>query len=199
VARHIAKFHLDKLLDDGLLAVVFARAPGRRGPGAGRPAKLYSRSPRELAVSVPQRDYVLIARLLATAVTKAARGQTPLDDALAEVSCATGRRLGQQARAKAGEQPDPPSLMTAAADVLSECGYEPRREGTELTLVNCPFRTLAQEYTDLVCGINLALIEGLVDTLQHPTLEAHLEPAPGQCCVRLSEERTTNPATTKEH
>ena len=72
VARHVAKFHLDKLVDDGLLEVEFARPPGRRGPGAGRPAKLYRRSSRELAVSLPQRDYELAGRLLAKAVTDAA-------------------------------------------------------------------------------------------------------------------------------
>ena len=67
------KFHLDKLVNDGLLAVEYARPPGRRGPGAGRPAKLYSRSSRELAVSLPQRDYELAGRLLANAVTTTAR------------------------------------------------------------------------------------------------------------------------------
>ena len=47
VARHVAKFHLDKLVEDGLLDFEFRRPPGRRGPGAGRPAKVYRRSERE--------------------------------------------------------------------------------------------------------------------------------------------------------
>src|SRR6516164_2955361 len=38
VPRHQAKFHLDKLVDDGLLEVEFARRTGRRGPGPGRRA-----------------------------------------------------------------------------------------------------------------------------------------------------------------
>ena len=73
VARHVVKFHLDRLADEGLLAVEYARPPGRRGPGAGRPAKLYRRSARELAISLPQRDYQLAGRLLARAVTDAER------------------------------------------------------------------------------------------------------------------------------
>ena len=187
VARHVAKFHLDKLLEDGLLAVEFARAPGRRGPGAGRPAKLYSRSSRELAVSLPQRDYALIGRLFAEAVIEADRGAVSIDEALAVTSRTTGRGLGQQARERAGEQPSGGALLDAAVDVLGGCGFEPRSDGTNLTLMNCPFHALAQDYTDLVCGMNLSLMDGFVDTLAHPGLEAHLEPAPGRCCVLLTQ------------
>jgi predicted ArsR family transcriptional regulator len=186
VARHIAKFHLDKLLEDGLLAVEFARAPGRRGPGAGRPAKLYSRSSRELAISLPQRDYAFIGRIFAEAVIEAERDGLSIDEALADASRTTGRGLGRQARDRAGEGASPDALLDAAVGVLSGCGYEPRSDGTELTLVNCPFHALAQDYTDLVCGMNLSLMDGLVDTLQHPDLDPHLEPAPGRCCVLLS-------------
>jgi len=191
VARHIAKFHLDKLLDEGLLAVDYARSPGRRGPGAGRPPKLYSRSSRELAVSVPQRDYALAGRLLAEAVTVAQRDRIPIDDALASVSRAAGSDLGERVRRQTGASQDALSLRAAAADVLSACGYEPRQEGADITLVNCPFHALAQEYTDLVCGMNLELIGGLLEKLEDPTLEARLVPTSGRCCVRLTE-RTTD-------
>jgi predicted ArsR family transcriptional regulator len=190
LARHVAKFHLDKLLDEGLLAVEYARAPGRRGPGAGRPAKLYSRSSRELAVSVPQRDYALAGRLLAKAVTAAQRDGIPIDDALASVSRTAGGDLGEQVRQQAGKHPDPVSLRAAATDALAACGYEPRNEGADIALVNCPFHALAQEYTDLVCGMNLELIGGFVERLEHPTLEARLAPTPGRCCVRLTDRRT---------
>jgi predicted ArsR family transcriptional regulator len=192
VARHIAKFHLDKLLDDGLLAVEYARAPGRRGPGAGRPAKLYSRSSRELAVSLPQRDYALAGRLLAEAITEVQRDGTPIDDALGSVSRSAGRGLGEQARLQAGSRPGGFSLRAAATDVLTMCGYEPRNEGADITLVNCPFHALAQNYTDLVCGMNLELMGGLVETLEHPALHARLAPTTGRCCVRLTE---TTPTT----
>jgi predicted ArsR family transcriptional regulator len=55
-----------------------------------------------------------------------------------------------------------------------------------MTLVNCPFHALAQDYTQLVCGMNLDLMTGLVDSVQTSGLDARLEPGPGQCCVRLS-------------
>ena len=194
VARHIAKFHLDKLLADGLLDVEYARAPGRRGPGAGRPAKLYSRSSRELAVSLPQREYAQAGRLLAEAVTEAERDGVPIGDALASVSRTAGRALGDQARQLAGKRSGPAGLRAAATGVLSECGYEPRDEGADISLINCPFHALAQDYTDLVCGMNLELIGGLVETLEHPNLEAHLAPTPGRCCVRLTEHQRSSAA-----
>ena len=187
VARHVAKFHLDRLVDDGLLAVEYARPPGRRGPGAGRPSKLYRRSSRELSVSLPQRDYELAGRLLARAVTDAERDGVTVSDALGKAARNTGRAVGDQARHQAGSRPSSPKLLTAAMSVLGDCGYEPRLDGTGLTLVNCPFHGLAQDYTDLVCGMNLQLLSGLVDGLEHPNLEAHLEPTTGLCCVRLRE------------
>ncbi len=187
VARHVAKFHLDKLVDDGLLAVEYARPPGRRGPGAGRPAKLYRRSTRELAVSLPQRDYELAGRLLATAVTEAERDGTSIGDALRTVARRAGRALGDEARGIAGSRPTASALRDAALGVLVDRGYEPRRDGADVTLVNCPFHALAEDYTDLVCGMNLQLLSGLVDGLEDADLEARLEPTPGLCCVRLGE------------
>lgn len=186
VARHVAKFHLDKLVDEGLLAVEYARPPGRRGPGAGRPAKLYSRSSRELAVSLPQRDYELAGRLLAKAVTAVEHDGLTVGAALEQVARDTGRTLGQQARTHAGARPTPSRLLAAAMTVLGESGYEPRTDGTSVTLVNCPFHGLAQDYTDLVCGMNLDLMTGLVEGLADPTLQARLQPTPGLCCVRLA-------------
>ena len=59
VAVHTAKFHLERLVQDGLLDVEFRRLTGRSGPGAGRPAKLYRRSDTEWSVSLPARRYDL--------------------------------------------------------------------------------------------------------------------------------------------
>ena len=78
LARTTAAFHLDRLVDEGLLGVEFARRTGRSGPGAGRPSKLYRRSGCQVDVSVPERRYELAARLLADAVAGAERsGASP--------------------------------------------------------------------------------------------------------------------------
>src|SRR5581483_11937951 len=57
IGRTLAAYHLDRMVEDGLLEVSFARRTGRRGPGAGRPAKLYRRASREFSISLPPRDY----------------------------------------------------------------------------------------------------------------------------------------------
>jgi predicted ArsR family transcriptional regulator len=183
VPRHTAKFHLDRLVEDGLLDVDYARPPGRGGPGAGRPAKLYHRAARDLAVSLPERDYELAGRLLAQAVTEADRSGRPVREALADAAEDAGRSLATEARNRAGTRPGRARLLGAFRSVLTECGYEPRDAGANVALVNCPFHALASEHTDLVCGMNLALLTGLVRGLGEPGVEAILDPAPDRCCV----------------
>ena len=78
VPRHTAKFHLDKLVEQGLLATEFQRLSGRQGPGAGRPTKLYRRSGRELSVTLPARRYDLAGQLLASAIDDSTRTGTPV-------------------------------------------------------------------------------------------------------------------------
>src|SRR6185436_20123991 len=67
ISRDLAAHHLDRLLDAGLLEVEYRRKGGRTGPGAGRPAKLYKRTQRDVSVSFPSRRYDVAAELLATA------------------------------------------------------------------------------------------------------------------------------------
>lgn len=185
VARHAAKFHLDKLVDDGLLEVEFRRPPGRGGPGAGRPAKLYRRSSREVEVSLPDRRYDLAGRLLAQAVTDATRDGIPVADALSRAAREAGSALGREARLRVGPRASRKALTAAGCEILAELGYEPRLETGDVSLANCPFHALAADYTDLVCSMNHELLAGLLDGLGHRGLDACLDPAPGMCCIRL--------------
>jgi predicted ArsR family transcriptional regulator len=68
LARPTAAFHLDRLAEESLLDVVYERRSGRTGPGAGRPAKLYKRSSKQVTVTLPERHYELAGRLLAQAL-----------------------------------------------------------------------------------------------------------------------------------
>ncbi len=172
VALHVAKFHLDKLVADGLLEADYSRPPGRGGPGAGRPAKLYRRSSRHIAVSLPERRYDLAGRVMAEAITAATRQGIPVADALRAAARTVGRSLGVP-----GDQP---------AEVLARHGYEPRTTGDAVVLANCPFHALAERYTELVCGMNLDLINGLLDALGPGERRARLDPAPGRCCVTIA-------------
>src|SRR5579864_6002297 len=92
IGRTLAAYHLDKLAEQKLLTVSYERLGKRRGQGGGRPAKLYSRPPRELMVSVPPRDYLLAGRLLVATAARDANGSTR--EALAETARALGAEAG---------------------------------------------------------------------------------------------------------
>jgi predicted ArsR family transcriptional regulator len=187
VARHTAKFHLDRLVEEGLLETDFRRLSGRTGPGAGRPAKLYKRSAREVSVSIPERHYDLAGQLMAQAIDEAVRCGTPVLEDLRRAAVDHGSDLGRCALAEAGgEQADDDAVVSAACRVLAAHGFEPRTGDSMITLANCPFHALAREHTDLVCGMNLALVTALIESLRPNLLEASLDPAPGRCCVVLA-------------
>ncbi|WP_181794324.1 metalloregulator ArsR/SmtB family transcription factor [Streptomyces sp. WELS2] len=168
ISRSLAAFHLDKLVEAGLLTVSFRRLSGRTGPGAGRPAKLYRRAEGEHAVSVPPRSYEAVGRLLAEVLENAG-----LD-----------RELQTAARAAGAAHPDAHADDVEA--VLRARGYEPFRDGEAVRLRNCPFHALATEFPALICGMNLALIEGLAPGEWSPAMD----PLPGGCCVSLSKKKT---------
>ena len=177
ISRPTAAFHLDRLADEGLLDVLHQRLSGRSGPGAGRPSKLYLRAPGEVEVSLPARRYELAGELLASAVEEADTAGRPIREALATRAYATGRQMGQEVGGTA-ESSDP-------VPVLEKYGFEPRADEGSVRLGNCPFHRLAQQHTELVCGMNLHLVEGLIDGLGCSEYEATLAPSPGSCCVVL--------------
>jgi predicted ArsR family transcriptional regulator len=187
IARHTAKFHLDKLVDEGLLETEFKRLSGRRGPGAGRPTKLYKRSDRQLAVTLPERRYDLAGQLMAQAIDNAARSATTAMDELEVAAGEFGARLGEQARGAVGTRPSRKRLIAAVCVALAAHGYEPRCRDGIITLANCPFDALAREHTQLVCGMNLALLTGVADGVGGKGLAASLNPTADRCCVVLAE------------
>lgn len=162
IGRTLAAFHLDKLAEAGLLEVSYARLTGRTGPGAGRPAKLYRRAPGEHGVSVPPRRYLSAAQVLAEAVERAGADAT--------LSAIAHREGAARSRG--------PVL-----DRLVDEGYEPESSGDGVVLRNCPFHALARDFTELICGMNLAFLAGLVDGRGY---RARLDPGEGRCCVVLS-------------
>jgi predicted ArsR family transcriptional regulator len=183
ITRELAAFHLDKLLEEGLLDVEYRRLSGKEGPGAGRPAKLYRASDRQLEISLPGRRYELAARLLAEALTQ--EGTDPAQ-ALEEVAQRFGEDLGTQARRRLGRRPSDSRLLHTTCQVLRDHGFEPMETNGMVRLRNCPFQSIARDHPELVCGMNLSLARGLLAGLGAGGLEARLEPQPGMCCVAFS-------------
>ena len=185
IGRALAVYHLDKLVEAGLLTASYRRPPGRGGPGAGRPAKVYARSGGEFMVTVPVREYELAARLLVQAVAADRSGQAMA--ALQTAAWKLGADLAQrhQERHQAGQAPgDRP--QSALESALSEHGYEPRQdEAGTVRMRNCPFRHLAELEPEPVCRMNLALIQGLAAGLDAGRLHPVLDPEPEHCCVAI--------------
>jgi predicted ArsR family transcriptional regulator len=195
VARSVAAFHLDRLVADGLLSTEYRRLTGRRGPGAGRPAKLYRRADRELSVSVPARRYELAAALLAAAVDESTRAGAPAGEALARRATEHGRELAREARRRAGSRPSRRALLDSALWVLAEQGYEPRPSDDEIALANCPFHALVDQHRELVCGMNHDLLSAMSAAVGDDVLDARLAPSEGRCCVRLDADQLRGTVT----
>jgi predicted ArsR family transcriptional regulator len=188
VSRALAAFHLDRLADEGLVEVEFRRLSGRSGPGAGRPSKLYRRSARQIDLTLPPREYDVAALLLAQAMQEASANGADVRGALAQSAHAYGLRLGEEARRQAGPRAGDGRRREALVAVLRDHGFEPRELGREVALGNCPFHALAQQFTDLVCGMNLHMMEGAREGLglRGRSMQPRLAPEPGLCCVRFS-------------
>ena len=183
IARHKAKFHLDRLEAEGLLEADYVRLTGRTGPGAGRPAKRYRRGHKEFAITLPARDYELAGQIMADAISAAMRTSTPILEAIDSAAVARGAAL-------AHATDDRPDGAEAALDlvvrILSEHGYEPRRTDHTVVMANCPFHALASGHTELVCRMNHSLLAGFADSVAPDLLDARLEPGENRCCVTLA-------------
>jgi predicted ArsR family transcriptional regulator len=181
LSRSLAAYHLDRLVDDGLLVTHFEHRGIRRGPGSGRPSKIYERATTEFGVTLPPRDYSLAAQVMATALES-------LDAPGRAALAAAARSQGRQRRRSLPELPglasegDP---LTIVARHLEGCGYEPYRRDDGLRLRNCPFDTIAREHRDLVCSMNLALLRALLGAGPKSPVRLDLESEDGECCVTI--------------
>ena len=172
LARSTAAFHLDRLVEEGLLVVEFRRLTGRTGPGAGRPAKLYRRAAGEVAVTVPDRHYDFAAHLLLAAIEESTR----TGEAVREALTRTAEQAGQAIGADGG----------SLEQLLERHGFEPRPDGDGgLLLGNCPFDRLAEQHTDIVCHLNLDLLRGAAEGSGDRRHALVLDPGAGRCCVRV--------------
>jgi len=186
IGRPLAAYHLDRLVDDGLLQAHYQRTSGRRGPGAGRPAKLYVRSDHQIELSLPARDYAILAELLAQAVEADPTGAARR--ALHRAAAALGAELGAEITSHSAPHAGRQDVLAALRQVLAARGYEPYDDADgAIRLRNCPFDRLAAAHRELVCGANLAMMDSLTDRLggDRP-IRAVLDPQPGRCCIALT-------------
>jgi predicted ArsR family transcriptional regulator len=179
ISRTLAAFHLDKLVERGLLTASYAYPTGRSPSRAGRSSKLYEPSDVSFEVAVPERRYDLLADALAEAVSSGGA-----EAAACAIAARRGKALGSHSPVAREED-----RFEAAVKLLKRHGFEPAAApGTEsLQLRNCPFRDVARESPALVCQMNLAFIRGVLDGVEATGAEAYLDPTPDRCCVKLQQ------------
>ena len=185
ISKGLAAFHLDKLVERGLLTFSYARPDGRSGPGAGRPSKLYEPSEQEVSASIPTRRYDVMGKLLVESIL-ADPDNRSRPEVAETVAAREGRSIGQEIRKELRlRPPGSERALATATEILRDRGYEPYAADGGLRLRNCPFHELARQAPGLICRMNRAFIEGIIRGLGNESLAAALEPTSGECCVVL--------------
>jgi predicted ArsR family transcriptional regulator len=177
--RSTASYHLDKLVEHGLVTVRYERLTGRQGPGAGRPAKIYETGVRAVEISVPPRDYQSVGELMAAAIE-----QDPATsfEPLLHLASEHGRQLWRQHTSTEPTE----ATWSAVAAVLRGCGYEPAEERRELELRNGPYDALARAHREIICPMNLAIVRGVLDEAAMTDRAAVLSVDASRCCVLIT-------------
>ncbi|MGW5649057.1 helix-turn-helix transcriptional regulator [Saccharopolyspora sp. NPDC003752] len=184
ISRKLAAFHLDKLVDAGLLCARFEPVGGIRK--VGRTPKVYEPTDAHIGVSIPPRRPDLLADILLDAVLSEGDQETAIEAAM-RTARERGHRLGTEERIRSRPgRLGAERALTRTEDVLARYGFEPDRETpTCVRLRNCPFHPLTARSPELVCGLNHAFLRGFLAGLEARSVEAMLEPRPGECCVAL--------------
>ena len=161
VHRNVARSRLDRLVEAGFVGVTLERRGGRRGPGAGRPAKVYRVLPELEGVEFPDRRLADLITLLVKKVPARARPR-----ALREA----GTEFGHNLAAAAGLKPsrDVATGLERVCDALGSLGFQVAvrsldGERAELTSPTCPLRPLVVKSPEAAGGIDRGMWAGLVE------------------------------------
>jgi predicted ArsR family transcriptional regulator len=174
---------LDKLISAGLLTADYANLTGLRR--VGRVPKVYEPAGLDVQLSIPPREYGLLADILLEAVLRSDDHADARQAAL-DAAARQGRLLGEAERSSVRGRLGAERALTVAEQVLERHGFEPVRCGaTLLRLGNCPFHPYATRAADLVCAINHAFLTGFLEGVEASTVRASLVPRPGACCVEI--------------
>jgi predicted ArsR family transcriptional regulator len=185
ISRKLAAFHLDKLVEAGVLRAHYEPVGGVRK--VGRTPKVYEATDTDINIHIPPRQHELLADILLEAVLTEGTGEGGLQ-AAARVAGQRGREIGaKERRDRRPGRLGPKRSLTLAEGVLARLGFEPTRESsTCLRLRNCPFSPLAGKAPELVCGLNEAFLTGLLAGFGTPSVRAVLAPRAGECCVQVT-------------
>jgi predicted ArsR family transcriptional regulator len=171
VHRNVARGRLERLVAMGLVQTRFQRRSGRRGPGAGRPAKLYSAAPQSQALEFPAHHLPeLVAELL---------DEIPNDLhalALRDAGRRFGRRLGSRTELRPAA--DVTEALEAVCAAVRELGFNAVLRSVDpeqavIVTATCPLRPLVVERPE-AAAIDRGMWTGLVEHALHNSPAAHV-------------------------
>jgi predicted ArsR family transcriptional regulator len=166
VHRNVARARLERLARAGLLVSRFERRTGRTGPGAGRPAKVYSPAPETTGIEFPDRNYAELVGLLVDALPSKGKKRRLRD---------LGIKLAGPLVRRAGLSPVPDLRRGAerVCEALGRLGFQAsvevvREDGVVFSTPTCPLRPLVVARPELAevdrglwCGLLEAAVEGI--------------------------------------
>lgn len=175
---NVARHHLDRLAGDGYLQITRRRRSGRSGPGAGRPAKCYEATSKEIAVQFPPRRHELLSELLVRIVERLAPEDGP------RIAEEIGREYGRTLAAEIGipEEEGFEDAVQAVARAMTGVGFEMSADLDQRQLLTryCPFGSTAANHPEVVCKLDQGIVKGLMDAVHQPddrlVVTPHVDP-----------------------
>lgn len=167
IHANVARHHLDRLADEGYLEVTRRRPDGKKGPGAGRPAKCYTSTDKEIELQFPARRYDLLADLLVRVVQRLAPDQA------SSIAAEVGREYGMELAGtldlpEAAEFND---ILSTVRQAMINVGFSVETNTTDRQLLtsHCPFGRTAFDHPEVVCSLDRGIINGLMEAFHHST------------------------------
>jgi predicted ArsR family transcriptional regulator len=171
---NVARHHLDRLADDGYVRVSHRRPAGKAGPGAGRPAKCYEASNKEVSVHFAPRRFEMLVDMLIRVLDEVA------PENIGQVAESVGRAYGAELAAEIGvpDEPGYDGAVQAVARAMTGLGFtiDPDVEGQRLLTTHCPFEEAATSHPEVICSLDRGIVTGLFGGLSydcHPVLIPH--------------------------
>lgn len=161
---NVARHHLDRLTEDGYLRV--SASKGKGGPGAGRPAKGYEATSKEVSVHfAPQRSEMLV-ELLMRVLERVSK------DDLSAIAEEVGRQYGKELAGEIGvhEETGYDAAVQSVAKAMTGLGFavDPDISGQRLLTSHCPFGEAANNHPQVVCSLDRGIVSGLFGELSVP-------------------------------
>ena len=161
---NVARHHLDRLADDGYLKVGHRRRS--RGPGAGRPAKTYESTSKEVSVHFAPRRFEMLTEMLFKVIDELSPPN------VSEIAERVGREYGKELAAEIGAPDDPgyDGAVQAVATAMTGLGFsvDPDVDGQRLLTSHCPFGETATNHPDVICSLDRGIVAGLFGALSVP-------------------------------